>query len=154
MSLFPKFVCYPEYCQIITEHAACAAQKHIPNATGKHYVSPSRIQRKQSAQSDRAAQGNRSLQEAAFTRGSLTRFHEVALSNQATGLSPYGFTRYAKEADIKGKQGADQSLREEGSHKSSFFSLFTLGHHTTEYKTQHMFFLYQEQRRNCTVNLP
>ena len=66
---------------------------------------------KQGAQCNCVVQGKRSFHDAAFKRGSLIHLHEVALSNQAIGLFPQCFMRDAKEADVKGKQGAYKSLR-------------------------------------------
>lgn len=80
------FVCYPEYCQIITEHAARVARKHTPNTKGKYSISKSRVQMKQGAQYNGVIQGNRSFHSAAFKRGSVTHLRKVALSNQAIGL--------------------------------------------------------------------
>lgn len=86
-------VYYPEYCQIITEHAACVAWKHIPNTKGKYYISKGRVQMKQGAQCNCLAQGNGSFHDAALKRGSLTLLHKVGLSNQAIGLFPSCFER-------------------------------------------------------------
>lgn len=86
-------VYYPEYCQIITEHAACVAWKHIPNTKGKYYISKSRVQTKQGAQCNCLVQGNGSFHDAALKRGSLTHLHKVGLSNQAIGLFPSCFER-------------------------------------------------------------
>lgn len=81
------WVCYPEYCQIIPDHTACAAWKHIPNVKGKYYHRKSQAQMEQNTEDNSVVQGTGSFP-MLHSRASLTRSHEVALSNLKIWLFP------------------------------------------------------------------